>query len=210
MSPNETPLAAAVGDASNVLLLASSTEAADRGCVDLLTDGRNLLCVALGDAPDDRSSVRRARADDEPPTRTGIIADGEATRTTATGSAADPMAPAPVGTIADPGDLTALGIRVSRYLDGWRHDDRPIDVCVHSLTALLEGASLREVYRFLSILTGQLEANGAVAHYHLDPAAHDRRTVGTLAPVFDVVVEPDGDGGWIATEGGVVDPRGSS
>jgi hypothetical protein len=33
-----------------------------------------------------------------------------------------------------------------------------------------------------------------VSHYHLDPSAHEDGTIGTLRPIFDVIVDVDADG----------------
>jgi hypothetical protein len=90
-----------------------------------------------------------------------------------------------VETVGSPTDLTGLGIAIRRYLEAW---DGPIVVCFDSLTSLLQCTDLETAYEFLHVLTGQLYAAGATAHFHLDPDAHDDRTVTVLRTLVDAAV----------------------
>ncbi|WP_324665097.1 DUF7504 family protein [Haloarcula sediminis] len=98
-----------------------------------------------------------------------------------------------VKSVSTPEDLTALGITLSQALS--THDDAV--VCFDSLTVLLQYVDTERAYEFLNALTGQLYAADAEAHFHLDPAAHDTRTVDALASLFDAIVE-DTNGTWSA------------
>lgn len=75
-------------------------------------------------------------------------------------------------------------------------DGHRTSLCFHSLTALLLFAELSRVFRFLYTLSGRVASSGARAHFHLDPVAHEERTVATLTPLFETVVRvgPDGVG----------------
>ena len=99
-----------------------------------------------------------------------------------------------VDTVADPEDLTTLGRRISDQLSEWDLADEQPVVCFRSLTALLETTDLECVFRFLHILIGRLSSAGSIAHFHLDPRAHDDETVHTLRPLFDAVLDVDDDG----------------
>ena len=99
-----------------------------------------------------------------------------------------------VDTVADPEDLTTLGRRISDQLSEWDLADEQPVVCFRSLTALLETTDLERVFRFLHILIGRLSSVGASAHFHLDPRAHDDKTVDTFRPLFDAVLDVDDDG----------------
>lgn len=105
----------------------------------------------------------------------------------------------PVETVSAREDLTGLGILLSRTLTA--NDD--VIVCFDSLTALLEYVDHETAYEFLNAVTGQLYAADAAAHFHLDPAAHDRQAVGMLASLFDVIVEWD-DGDWTVRTRGLL------
>lgn len=62
---------------------------------------------------------------------------------------------------------------------------------VDSLTTLLQHVDLRRSFRFLQAMTTRLAEPDATVHYHLDPAAHDAKTINTLKQLFDAVVEVD-------------------
>ncbi|MDS0279023.1 hypothetical protein NDI85_14580 [Halomicroarcula sp. S1AR25-4] len=123
----------------------------------------------------------RAVGTDDAPSLT-VVAVGDAS------TAADPsIADVDVDTVSTPSDLTCLGITLSQELSA--ADD--VVLCFDSLTALLQNVPVETVYEFLHAVVGQLDAADASAHVHLDPTAHDRQTVDTLAPLFDTVVEVD-------------------
>ncbi|MFC7196871.1 hypothetical protein ACFQL4_23180 [Halosimplex aquaticum] len=92
--------------------------------------------------------------------------------------------------VSSPSDLTGLGIAISELLSEWEDAPR---VCVDSLTAMLQYVEAETAYEFLHAITGQLYAANARAHFHIDPSAHDRTTVDSIASLFDAVVK-FGDG----------------
>lgn len=96
--------------------------------------------------------------------------------------------------IGDPIDLTTLGVRVVDVLSTWATDDVEVRLRFDSLTPLLQYVSPRALAQFLHVLTNKLAFAGVTAHFHLDPMAHDSRTVHALAAVCDARVEVDGDG----------------
>jgi len=101
-----------------------------------------------------------------------------------------------VDAVLDPADLTTLGIRISEQLSEWGSTDEQPVVCFHSLTELLEATDLNRAFRFLHLLTRRLSLAGAIAHFHLDPETCDEKTIETLRPLFDAVLEVDEDGTW--------------
>ncbi|TSD09606.1 hypothetical protein DP107_14610 [Haloglomus irregulare] len=94
--------------------------------------------------------------------------------------------------VADPGDLTGLGIRVSECLKAWEH--RPTVVTFDSVTTMLQYADTRRVFQFLHVLTRQLDSAGAMSVFHMDPEAHDGQTVSTIRSLFQGVYERSEDG----------------
>ena len=189
-------------DAHNVLLLAPSMDAcADDGCVDLLTvgppGGEDVLFVSLVESPDERLAEWRSRAGNESPAKVGFVTVGDTTRSAA--STATTGAPTPGGpdeitvrTVSNTGNLTDIGIEVSRFLAEWDGDGNRTVVCFDSLTTLLQYVDLQRVFRFLHVVTGRVRATEGLAHYHLDPTAHDERTINTLKTLFDGLAEWDG------------------
>ncbi|MFB6267178.1 MAG: hypothetical protein ABEI31_05930 [Halodesulfurarchaeum sp.] len=86
-------------------------------------------------------------------------------------------------------DLTGMGIALNQAFEASEDHPEQTVFCFSTVTALLQYADLERVFRFLDVLTQRARAADAVAHYHLDPAAHDEQTVATLTHLFDLVVE---------------------
>ncbi len=92
-----------------------------------------------------------------------------------------------IQTLADPYDLSTVGINISSFLD----DDGGTVVCFYSLTTLLETVGVERLLRFLNILTNRLAAADAVGQFYLDRSEHDDQTIYMLQSVFEDVVETD-------------------
>ncbi|MBX0295194.1 DUF7504 family protein [Haloarcula nitratireducens] len=88
-------------------------------------------------------------------------------------------------------DLTSLGTLITNQLDDWKTTlrDRQIVVCFQSVTVFLQYNSLQETKRFLTEVIKRCADTAAVAHFHMDPKAHDEETIDALRPLFDVVLE---------------------
>ncbi|MFC6757279.1 MULTISPECIES: DUF7504 family protein [Haloarcula] len=91
-------------------------------------------------------------------------------------------------TTANPNDITGLGMRLNNYLND-HDDDSQLVACMDSMTEMLQFAELQPVFKFLHMFAGQLRDADAVAHFHLDPGAHDDQTVSRLKPLFDEAVD---------------------
>lgn len=98
-----------------------------------------------------------------------------------------------VDTINAPGDLTGLGIAITEQLQAL-DDENTTVVCFDSITALLQYVEIETAYEFLHVLVGRLYDANAVAHFHLNPDAHDDQTVEQLKTLFDaMVVKQEGE-----------------
>jgi hypothetical protein len=192
-----------IGDASNVLLVASSrTDAADRACVDLLTLAdpaeESVLSVTLTQSPADRMAVWERWADSYPP-KAAFLAVGS--NGTGPHSPADRLrqrvpdsTALAVDEIDNPGDLMRLGVGISDRLAEFANADRQIVMCVHSLSTLFQYTEPERLFRFLHVLTSRVEQVGAVAHYHIEPEPHDEASIRLLESLFDVTLEIDNEG----------------
>jgi hypothetical protein len=179
------PITERLGDATTVLLGAPSmTGGADDACVDLLSGNdpaeTSVLWVSFTKPPADCLAQWRDQHEADP-AQFGVVVVGE----TVGGGDAE-INPNAVQRVSNPSDLTGIGITVGEFISG---RDEDITVCFDSLTALLQYVDLETAYEFLHALTGQLYSAGAVSHFHIDPSAHDRRTVDTLLSLFDAEVE---------------------
>jgi hypothetical protein len=174
------------GYSANALLLAASGQPGEgHVCGDLLSvfDAVNVLGVAI---QHDRSYYERvwSRHFEDAPTRLGVVEVG--TDESVGGDR--------VRTVANTSDLTGIGITVTDFIKRWADADEPTVVCFDSLTPLLQYTEQERVYRFLDVTTRRLSQVCAVSHAHINPLAHDERTLQQLMGVFDAVVEP-GEGG---------------
>jgi len=180
-------LHAELGDARNVLLSAPAMAGDERTvCTDLLLGGdaaeTSVLWVTFRRDPG-ACIEQWTGATDDPPRHGAVIAVGDAGDVD--------VEWATVESVNSPSDLTGLGIDIGEFLSAW---DGNVVVCFDSLTAMLQYVELETAYEFLHAITGQLYAADARAHFHIDPSAHDERTVDSITSLFDAVVElGDGD-----------------
>jgi hypothetical protein len=94
-------------------------------------------------------------------------------------------------TVADPGDLTGLGIRIGECLEAWGH--QPAVVSFDSVTTMLQYADTKRVFQFLHVLTSRLKNAGVMSVFYMDPEAHDAQTVSTIRSLFQGIYERNGD-----------------
>lgn len=92
--------------------------------------------------------------------------------------------------VGSPSDLTGISMPVSDLLE--RAGGRPV-VTLDSVTTLLMYADESSLFRFLSVLTGQLRRVNGVGLFLLEEGCHDERTVRTYQQLFDgrVELEPE-------------------
>ncbi len=184
-------------EASSVLLLSPSLgEGESDACIDLLHPDdveKNALWVSYTKSPD--AQLRRWRNHSESrPANVGVVSVGDSMRSVSAGNpqsanhGSDGLDPS-IETVTNPNDLTGLGISITEQLTRWHSNDARTVVCVDSLTAMLQYVDRQTAYEFLHVLTGRLYAADAVAHFHMDPGAHDDRTVESIASLCDAVVE---------------------
>ncbi|MFW5938425.1 MAG: DUF7504 family protein [Halanaeroarchaeum sp.] len=193
-----------VEGAASVLLLDSTndSDAGDGTCRTLLDDDANRvgeLRVVYGGHDED---VGPAPGIDRSPARRGVIVVGDEVRSAAASGGPDFSGAVTVDAVSDPRDLQNIGLSVSEIVERWDDLDR-IVLCFDSLTALLDHAQPDAAFRFVHVLTTRLESADAVAHFHLDPTAHDETVVNTFGPIFDAVERVESAG---ESSGGTDEP----
>lgn len=187
--PGEDCLSGRVPHSSNALVLAPHLREGDVGaCVDLLTvaepTDEKVLTVTCSETAADKAGRWDERVGTDPD-EFAVIEVGD-------GGATDDADSPTVRTVSDPGDLAALGLAVDEQLAAWAGTTDHVVVCFQSLTTLVEHVDLPELFRFLHVLLGRLDAADATAHCHLDPGAVDEAQLNSLKPLFDAVVRVDG------------------
>ncbi|WP_336024203.1 DUF7504 family protein [Halobellus salinisoli] len=179
--------AAQVDDAASVLVLRPQTAAVDdeAGRRHFVDDegGAELLGISFTQPP---SAWYDAWCDtlDGEPAAAAIITTPEL--------AEDDIGDRPldVDTVANPSNLTGIGVKSTPYLTDWTD----ATVTVDSLTTLLQYADKQRVYRFLHVLTTRLRAAGATGLFYFDPTVQDEQTVELLKTLFDAVIECESAG----------------
>lgn len=189
-TPREDVVPGSIGPGSSVLVHAAGDEAPSG------------LCENLRAVDDPCGDVLLVEFTPDPADRLDQLANHPAAgrkRLLTVGDHADvrsSRADIDVESIDDPSDLSSLGIAISGFLADSPPAGGETIVCFHSLTALLAHSDLERAFRFLHVLTGRIAAADAVAHFHVDPTAHDPRDLNTLAALFDGVVVRF-DGSWV-------------
>lgn len=191
--------------ASNTLLLVPERHRADLdGCLDLLTmrepDEENIWSLGVTLSANRRVENWETHVGTVPAAfrlvSVGELPDDEARETAdARGIDPDPH----FVTLQDLSDLDDVQAELGATLDEWTPTDRPTLVCFHSVTSLIEEANESRAFRLLSSFTAAVDEAGAIAHYHMDPGAHDDATVAKLLLLFDAVVEIDEEDNWHVT-----------
>lgn len=187
-----------LGDATNTLFLSPPLDPhTDETCMELLqvTDlqAETVLSVVFTQSLTDRSNSWK-RYVGTPAAEAAFIDVGQTTRSAPAQRLSTLFGPVTIDTVRSPTDLTGLGIAISDQLEAWRRDGNQIVVCFHSLTVLLQYVDVERAFRFLRELTEWMNTVDAVAHYHLDPDAHDEQTLDALVPLFDAVIRVAEDG----------------
>ncbi len=173
-----TTIPDAIDPPANVLLVQSSR--AEPDACSALCDVEGQTATLAVTFTDDRIERPYPAADE----MLGVLVIGDVL--TAHSDGFDRAGPIVTDAVADPTDLAAIGVAISRFCERW--DDEQLTVCFNSLDALLCHTSPKDVFQFTHVLTARLSAIGAAAHVHFDPTGHEDRLVSTFATIFDDVV----------------------
>jgi len=88
--------------------------------------------------------------------------------------------------VASPAALTRIGIKFSEFTKAF--DTQGIErtrVLFDSLSTLLPYPDTQSMFKFLGVLSGQIDDVGALGIHTIEPAAHDEETRRTLRELFD-------------------------
>lgn len=181
-----TEICERVGGAAATLVCGPACEGEGRAaCRTLLAagveDGREPVIISYDRSAED--CVAALSETDLESVRPGVVLVGDRS-----GSRDGDQGLSSLQTVATPGDLTALGITLTRHV---AETDGRVTVCFDSVSALLDHVPAETVYEFLHTVTSQLYDADARAHFHVDPDAHDETTVAAFASLCDAVVSFD-------------------
>jgi len=168
---------------SCVLVLAGGTPDVERAC--LTPDGGRGL-VAVGVTADPTETVERYR--DRTPSPAGPCAAVRVGPSAGAGT----LDHAPLESVGDPGNLTAVGTTVTGIVESWAPGWR---LWFDSLGPLVHYADAESLYRFVDVLGSRAARDDATAFVRLNPAVNDDRTVQQMMAAVDAAARVE-DGGW--------------
>ena len=185
---------------SSVLLLASSIEAEETACIDMLTrlapEQTNVLGATVSRSPGDRLALWERHVPERVPARAAMIDAGQGVRTTSDAGGGDLPPQFTLDRLPGHAEPVDLGMALARRLGAWESTDGATVLCLHSLTALITAFERDPVISLVGGLNRLCEAVEAVAHHHMDPTEHNDETVAMFRPLYDAVVEVSPKDGW--------------
>lgn len=91
--------------------------------------------------------------------------------------------------VSDPGDLTGIGIGVTKFMRRYYEEGGDARLGLHSLSTMLMYSDLRRVFQFLHVMTGRISSSGFAGVFTLDDTVPDDTDVSILRQPFDALVE---------------------
>lgn len=178
--------------AGNYLYLSPTLPAADDSCFERFASvppSETDLLVITRSLEETLANWRRIH--DAPPANVSIVSIADETRSV---TGRDPATGTPraemIWPVSHPGDLTGIEIAITEILAQQPRAGRLV-VCFQALDAVLQYAAVKPTYRFLHKLTTRFEQAGAIAHYHVADFQVDKKSVTSIRPLFDGVIETD-------------------
>ncbi|QZP36439.1 DUF7504 family protein [Halobaculum magnesiiphilum] len=203
-------VAESIGDASTVLLVAPADSCTDEtACTELLTRHSpphpNVICVTLNKGPDDRLDVWHRYVGEELPDRAAILD----ARREGSGEGATAVSSVPsikLETLPEDAELLDLTATIAAQVGAWSDTDHRTQLCLDSLNVLVDRYAAQDVVdlvRGLNTLCADLDVS---AHHHVNPDDCPESMLAMLRPLYDAVVERDGDGWTVSTADSSADP----
>lgn len=92
--------------------------------------------------------------------------------------------------VSSPGDLTGIGIGITKALEGLHNSGRDQGrLALFSLSTMLTYTDKKTVFKLCHILSSRLDAAGYVGVFTIDSGAHDDQTLQVIKQAFDGLVE---------------------
>ena len=92
--------------------------------------------------------------------------------------------------VSSPGDLTGIGIGITKALEGLHKSGHQQGrLALVSLSTMLTYTDKKTVFKFCHVLSSRLDAADYVGFFTIDSGAHDEQTVQVIKQAFDGLVE---------------------
>jgi KaiC/GvpD/RAD55 family RecA-like ATPase len=110
--------------------------------------------------------------------------------------------------VSSPGDLTGIGIGITKALEGLHNAGRTRGrLALISLSTMLTYTDKKTVFKFCHVLSSRLDAADYIGVFTIDSGAHDKQTIQVIKQAFDGLIEirEGGSGGREARVMGLAD-----
>jgi len=99
--------------------------------------------------------------------------------------------------VNSPGDLTGIGIGITKTLEGLHNSGREEGrLALVSLSTMLTYTDKKTVFKFCHVLSSRLDAADYMGVFTIDSGAHDDQTLQVIKQAFDGMIEVrDAEGG---------------
>ena len=99
--------------------------------------------------------------------------------------------------VSSPGDLTGIGIGITKALEGLHNSGRERGrLALISLSTMLTYTDKKTVFKFCHVLSSRLDTADYIGVFTIDSSAHDEQTIQVIKQAFDGLIEVrDADGG---------------
>nr|WP_276273950.1 hypothetical protein [Halomicroarcula sp. GDY20] len=181
---------------SSILISGPAMTGKEQLAYDILSEGaRNgdgAVVVTTGDSAGDVVADFRDRVPELAESQLGIVdCRGEGG---ADSGAVDGIY---VHQVSSPGDLTGIGIGITKALEGLHNSGRERGrLALVSLSTMLTYTDKKTVFKFCHVLSSRLDAADYIGVFTIDSGAHDEQTIQVIKQAFDGLIEVrEADGG---------------
>jgi KaiC/GvpD/RAD55 family RecA-like ATPase len=92
--------------------------------------------------------------------------------------------------VSSPGDLTGIGIGITKALEGLHNAGRTRGrLALISLSTMLTYTDKKTVFKFCHVLSSRLDAADYIGVFTIDSGAHDKQTIQVIKQAFDGLIE---------------------
>ena len=173
---------------SNILISGPAMTGKDDLAYDILADGtqqgQGAVIVSTGDRADNVIANFRDRTGSDA-IRLGVVdcvSDNSGNDTAGDGVY--------VHHVSSPGDLTGIGIGITKALEGLHESGAEEGrLALSSLSTMLTYTDRKTVFKFCHVLSSRLDAAGYLGMFTIDSAAHDEQTLQVIKQAFDGMIE---------------------
>jgi len=179
---------------SSILISGPAMSGKQRLAYDILADGMDggdgAVVVTTGDGAGDVVEEFRSLVPDMDDAQLGVI--------DCRGDGGDQeVGNAHVHHVSSPGDLTGIGIGITKALEGLHNagNDRG-RLALISLSTMLTYTDKKTVFKFCHVLSSRLDSAGYIGVFTIDSGAHDDQTLQVIKQAFDGMIDVrDAEGG---------------